>query len=386
MTHEEKDDKLTEADRTLLRLYDEAKEPIEWDESDDAILALSREIHEQDAATPAEKPAIGSGMPEPANDAEDTGNVVSIGSRRPSIVDRIIHSPAMGFSMAACLMIGVFAGQGMIGVVDLGVSPRYDEVVSDNARLQTELDNSRRELTRSLPVPGGPARPGTGSLMALTQAISGFDCSSLSATVSKDMQITITGYVGNAADLGRLTKNLSALDRTAKVLNQAIVRGWPSCEALDILHQKANFGADRGSLPIVQPFNHGPKFVEDEELVVEVKATTQYDGYLYVDFYQHDGTVVHMLPGPDMTNNAVKAGQRILLGSGVQKYTIAPPYGNEMLIVLSSPKPLFDKPRPQAESAKDYFDALRTALKKAEKQGFGKQILSNVDYITTGPK
>ena len=38
MAREGRDDDLTEADRQVMRLYDDTKKPIDWDASDDAIL------------------------------------------------------------------------------------------------------------------------------------------------------------------------------------------------------------------------------------------------------------------------------------------------------------------------------------------------------------
>jgi hypothetical protein len=370
MVREREDDDLTEADRQVMRLYEEEQKPIDWDESDDAILAYSREVHAGSGEVTAGQPA---------NDYDPT--VVPFGSRdaKPSFLHQIIHSPAMGFSLAACLMIGVFAGQGVMPYVDLGVSPGYDDVVEDNKRLQGELNQVKTQLTRSLAGIGAPAEPARAGILALTQALSGFDCASLSATLSKDMKITVSGYVASEADLQTLGTRLAEFGNVAAVVNQARVAGWPSCEVLDILHQKASAPANRAEMPAVGPFQHGPAYAAGEKLVVEAEATSLYDGFLYVDFIQHDGTVLHMLPG-----DAAKAGERVLLGNGPQEFTIAPPYGTEMLVVLSSPVPLFEKDRPQVEKAKAYLGALKRALDAAEQKAGAGKVFSNYSFVTTG--
>jgi Domain of unknown function (DUF4384) len=367
MISERNDDDLTDADREVMRLYETENRPIDWDESDDAILAFSREIHAGKA---------------PAAEDEQASTVVPFAPRKRSFVHQVIHSPATGFAMAACLMIGVFAGQGMISLVDLGVAPGYDVVVQDNKRLQQELNQTQTQLTRSLA--GSAATSGTpvgGSLMQLTQALSGFDCASLAATLSKDMKITVSGYVASDADLKQLGEKLAGFNRMTEIVNQATVAGRPACGVLELLQHKASAQADLGTLPVVRPFGHGSQFAAEEKLVVEADATSLYDGYLYVDFVQHDGTVLHMLPGADRADNAVKAGERVLLGKGPQEYTITAPFGTEMLVVISSPTPLFKKARPQVEKAEAYVGALRTALDKA-----GKQVVSNYAFVTTGPR
>jgi hypothetical protein len=374
MIRERDDDDLTEADREVMRLYEKESRPVDWDESDDAILAFSREIHEK-KAPPAE--SIG----DEAASADQDSTVVPFARNKRSFMHQVIHSPAMGFSMAACLMIGVFAGQGLIPLVDLGVAPGYKEVVSDNKRLQRELDQTQTQLTRSLADSlAKPGAPAAGGIMELTQALSGFDCASLTATLSKDMKITVSGYVATEADMKRLGERLAGFERMAAVANQATVAGRPACAVLELLHRKASAQADLRTLPLARPFQHGPQYAADEKLVVEAAATTLYDGYLYVDFVQHDGTVLHLMPGPDRVDNAVKAGERVVLGNGAQEYTIAPPYGTEMLVVISSRKPLFKETRPQVEKADAYLLALRTAL-----DGAGEDVVSNFSFITTGP-
>jgi len=371
MIRERDDDDLTEADREVMRLYEKESGSIDWDESDDAILALSREIHAGKA------PAA-----EQAAEGEQGSTVVPFAPRKRSFMHQVIHSPATGFAMAACLMIGVFAGQGIIPFVDLGVAPGYDKVVEDNKRLQSELNQTQTQLTRSLAGSAATGTaPATGTIMQLTQALSGFDCASLAATLSKDMKITVSGYVASDADLKQLGEKLAGFARTAEIVNQATVAGRPACAMLELLQQKTAAQADARTLPVVRPFGHGPEYAAEEKLVVEAEATSRFDGYLYVDFVQHDGTVLHMLPGPDRVGNTVKAGERVLLGNGPQEYTIAPPYGTEMLVVISSPTPLFKQARPQVEKADAYLAALRTAL-----DGAGKDVVSNYAFVTTGPQ
>jgi Domain of unknown function (DUF4384) len=371
-------DDLTEADRQVMRLYEEEASPIEWDASDEAVMAFAREIHAETDDQAEDSDAS-------EQDSADTGTVVPFAPREKSRFHQVIHSPAMGFSLAACLMIGVFAGQGLNPYIDLGVSSGYQDVVQDNKRLQKELNQTRTQLTRSLNPSGGAPNLATSSIMQVAQTLGGFDCSTLTASMSKDLKVVISGHVSSEGDLRHLGERLAQLGSADAVVNDAKVAGWPACEALGILHHTASAQSAPSTLPIIRPFQHGLQYSASEKLIVEVTATSRYDGYLYVDFIQQDGTVVHMLPGPDRKNNAVKAGERILLGDGKQEYTIAPPFGREMLVVTSSPKPLFDKTRPQVEKAKEYLAALRGALAAAEAQGGTERIVSNYTFITTGP-
>ena len=56
------DDDLSAADKAVLRLYRDSKPPIEWDDSDDAILSLAQSVArtgdgEEDRATAPESEA-----------------------------------------------------------------------------------------------------------------------------------------------------------------------------------------------------------------------------------------------------------------------------------------------------------------------------------------
>ena len=373
MNDNERDDEvLTPADQAIRDLYEASKEPIAWDESDDAVLKLAREaVAGRSGASDNQE-----GAAEPAAD----DNVVAFPPRK-SLISRVIHSPAVGFSMAASLMIGVFAGQGLTPYMDLGVSPGYREVVDENKKLREALTQPPAMRTRSLDP--GAAAP-VSDVTAIAKALQGFDCSTLTATLSKDLRIVISGHVANDADLARLQEHLAPLSGLGTVENKAMVLGRPFCQSLEILQAKAAAGVDPRALPAVAPYNHGAFYRENESLVVEATATTLFSGYLYVDMIQKDGTVVHLRPIALAQAGKVKAGERVVIGREGQKFTVAPPFGTDMLVVISSPEPLYDTARPQVGKAADYFSALRAALAKTEARAGSAPVVSNHFFLKTG--
>ena len=80
-------------------------------------------------------------------------------------------------------------------------------------------------------------------------------------------------------------------------------------------------------------------YVEGEKLLLHVLADT--DAYLQVDYYQADGQVVHLLPHA-LVDNRVQAGRIFTLGKPEHmfQFNIAPPFGEEMLVVIASQQPL----------------------------------------------
>lgn len=96
----------------------------------------------------------------------------------------------------------------------------------------------------------------------------------------------------------------------------------------------------------------------------------EYEGYLYLDYYQIDGNVVHILPGPEGAV-AVPPRSELAVGtpeSGVQ-YEILPPFGRELLVLMASPKPLFDEPRREFEYAPLYLEELREGIGRLSQSG-----------------
>jgi len=129
-------------------------------------------------------------------------------------------------------------------------------------------------------------------------------------------------------------------------------------------------------------------------LVLDVAMTSLFDGYLYVDFIDDDGTVAHMLPNPRHADNKLKAGQSVTLGAAVgdknsteQAYEIAAPFGKRMIIASAARKPLFNQARDQVETAAAYLAALRAAFDRARNADKSAvQAVSVYRFITTEEK
>ena len=117
-----------------------------------------------------------------------------------------------------------------------------------------------------------------------------------------------------------------------------------------------------------------------QELLFDVIAP-DFPAHLQVDYYTADGNVVHLLPNPLETSGAAEPRASRRLGdraAGGRFWTIGPPYGNELIVVVASASPLFPTPRPEAESAAAYLPELKRALDAA-----GPQTLAAARFITT---
>ncbi len=392
------DDDMSEADRAIYGLYEQTKQPIAWDGHDDAILAYAKNGVGQDMGRDASVETVDAPTPKITDEATDPSDdtVVRFQPRRRSMVGRIVHSPVAGFAMAASLLIGMFVGQGVTPYLHLGVSPDYNELAAENAglaqsnaglaeenaRLAQQNQQLSQPRTRALEGPVGLAGF---PLKKLTSIMDDFDCARLGAHVEGADALNITGYVSRKSDVALLRREVSDLSEQVAVnTDKVLVRDWPFCETLQILHRFTVTDASVGAAPMIRPVAHTLSYVEGETLLLEATATSLFDSYVYVDFIQGDGSVRHLtLAGRDPTQ-AVPRGQAMRIGDGPKPYEVVAPFGTEMITIISSSHPLFAEPRPEVENAQSYFAHLRRALVELEKGGEA-QVLSDHIFLEFGP-
>lgn len=207
-----------------------------------------------------------------------------------------------------------------------------------------------------------------------------FTCANLTYTQDPNNIITVSGRVATEDDLARLKQYINAIDgvKQATIANVKILI-WPFCEVTDFLARYYEQNKQQDFNLRIVPSSRSPRFSEGEYLILNVTAP-KYSAYVYVDYYQRDGRVVHLLPNPVDKQNKLTPGQNITLGdpSVIQRrnWQILPPFGQEMITIISSPSPLFNNTRPEIELAKDYLPALRQLLSSTtdEKK-------SSADYI-----
>lgn len=111
-------------------------------------------------------------------------------------------------------------------------------------------------------------------------------------------------------------------------------------------------------------------YVEGEKLIVHISSAR--DAYLQVDYYQADGTVVHLLPNTREIN-FVEGGKTLSIGTSKNgfQFIFTPPFGRELLTVIATDNPLEgtqEKPI-LFESATAYIERLKKKLLTYQTQG-----------------
>jgi len=179
-------------------------------------------------------------------------------------------------------------------------------------------------------------------------ALAGFGCARLRAAVAAPAAIAVSGYVGADADAKAAVARLAALPGAGPVTPRIAVMPPPLCQVLDAVPAPAVLAANDAAAPGLAVGGANGVYRDGDSLLVSVTAPSAYDGYLYVDYVDgQEKIVAHLLPNDLRPDNHVIAGQQIVIGKMPQeiaRYGFRPPYGTNLVIVLSTRRPLFDAP------------------------------------------
>ncbi|MES2259732.1 MAG: protein kinase [Pseudomonadota bacterium] len=216
----------------------------------------------------------------------------------------------------------------------------------------------------SASAPMAPAMPAaTPDTIAATLAA--VPCSALVGSV-REHALEVQGYLAKAIDATRLKDTLAAMPGVATV--NLDVRQVPAdqCAVISafapywIAHRRAGGGA---ALRLATPgTGAGAMLTEGDSLMVDV-TTAAAESFVTVDYYVLDGSVTHLLPNPRARDNRAPANYAATIGS-MGEWAIGKPFGTELLVLLTTPVPLFDTLRPVSEPGADYLAAVAQQLQR----------------------
>jgi len=210
-------------------------------------------------------------------------------------------------------------------------------------------------------------------------AVAGIRCADLRAELT-DGAIRIAGTVTSPDDADRVRRIVEALPEGTARPPAVAVASPALCEPLLLVEPLRDANAARGRPLSVAAVPEGV-FAGGQDLVLDLLSATAV-GAVQVDYYTVDGGVVHLLPNPSEPAAALEPGVARRLGerSGKTRFwTIGPPFGHELIVVLTSASPLFPAPRPEAEPAAAYLAELKRALAGPAAEG----ALAAALFITT---
>ncbi|NOU20472.1 MAG: protein kinase [Methyloglobulus sp.] len=198
---------------------------------------------------------------------------------------------------------------------------------------------------------------------SLGNLLTKYRCAALFKETDGDGNIALRGYL-QQPDLQDL-KNELAQGVGKESIDYHAVQAWNSafCNVLDVMSplKAANDKSDLGLT--VNSGKEDNRYATDDYLEMNVTAPN-YSAYLYVDYFQLNGHVLHMYPTIPEQTVKQEANKALLIGqSGEDKrWQVSPPYGVEMVTVIASSVPLFKQPRNEDELTESYLADLKAAI------------------------
>ena len=176
------------------------------------------------------------------------------------------------------------------------------------------------------------------------RAVEDFDCSSVLWDVADDGSIRLTGYVETDRDLRYLRRVYGAA-----AVRTIEIKPYPVCKTLEALEpvethtsQAFDLPATIASAPRVQLLEQRSHVSFGASLAFEV-VSPDFPSFLYIVYFQADGSVVNLLPRLSSIRAQHLPGTRLLFGDGRQgrqTYTASAPAGTEMIVAIAARSPI----------------------------------------------
>ncbi|MDE2406827.1 MAG: DotU family type IV/VI secretion system protein [Xanthomonadaceae bacterium] len=213
------------------------------------------------------------------------------------------------------------------------------------------------------------------------------DCADLNVVADEDKGLVkLTGFAKSTDDMAAIKQQVAAVEGVKGVDAQLQLRIWPHCEVVRALAPYKARNDDSGQhLAITPSVGHSDRFLEGEKVIVKLQQPN-YDGYLYVDYYTVNGGVAHIYPnaGEPDSGRLLKALEQFEVGATPSKtWTICAPFGQELITVIASPRPLYRETLPEIQTAQEYLPKLRQLL---EANRANAQLLAAHLFMQTEPE
>ena len=315
------------------------------------------------------------------------GTLTMAVGKEPSLIPPTESKPAPAQTnkpQKSLMWVWLAAGAALIGLIITWVLFIHKPALSPLAPIPSgtieKPEGGETKAGSAERMPAGKEDPGADALILakLQGLLTSFSCAHLETHVDDQNRLILQGHL-KPDDLPRLEREIAAIPGSNRITSKVETLIWPYCEVMEIL---APFELDaRNQALDFGPKQHTTRYIQGDNLVLGLTAPS-YDAYLYVDYYQADGGVVHMLPITPAQHKRYAAGQSFTIGEpqkGGKQWQVQPPFGTELIVILASRDPLFQTPRPETESAQGYLAALRETIARFNKDG----LAADHFYITT---
>ena len=231
--------------------------------------------------------------------------------------------------------------------------------------------------------PSSPPQPPAPSAASITPVLAGLPCSALTASVD-GRTVRVGGYLSKGIGDARLKQMLQGVPGVQTVDLDVQQVSDDKCPMMNLFAPYWIRNRQTGGATI-HTRQANAELTEGDPLIVDIKTPGQ-DSYVHVDYYVLDGAVAHLVPNPRAKANQAPPNYSATVGS-LGDWVISKPFGTELVVLLTTPVPLFDKTRPAVESRAEYLQLLDKQLGKiAAKYGSDRIAVDFVQIQTKARK
>jgi hypothetical protein len=260
------------------------------------------------------------------------------------------------------------------------VSPRASEVIlgadavtavaAFSADLATSLSEGALDAVEAFLVPD-PGAEGLALRDGIAARLAGVACARVQTAFDPETgALELRGHVPDPRDGVRLADAVKAeLGGALPVVDRLLVLPRPQCEVLSGL---AAAGIPQSTEQYTNPLIIGEDsharvydFRDGEVMQLDIGGA-DYDGWLYLDYYDSAGEVLHLAPNEAVSPVQLAAravakfggGGAADVAAGRVRLEVGAPFGKDIAVALVTSAPLFDDLRPTREPVADYLAAL----------------------------
>ncbi len=224
---------------------------------------------------------------------------------------------------------------------------------------------SSRKPIVTAQTPPPPVQPAEEILTEVKNEVQKASSGTVTITDFRDGVVHLEGYIASEEQRQALQQTVTKIAGVSEVKEQLTIIPSPFLQALDLLQPFQSQGeVAESSIKIYPHKGCNQAYYEDERLTVDVTMPKPLQ-YIYADYYVADTEVVaHLLPNPWQSDNLVQQATLLHLGGEASptKWKIQSPFGLELLTVIASSHPLFDRKRLAPEGVTTYLTKLRQSL------------------------
>ncbi len=226
-------------------------------------------------------------------------------------------------------------------------------------------------------------KPAELDMAAVTPVLAQVPCSLLAAKIQGDT-LRVEGFLARRVGEARLRQMLAAIPGAGAIEVEARGVADADCAVIETYRPYWQHNRAAGAAAQIRTRAQGAQLHEGDPLIVDIR-TPSFPGYVQVDYFALGGDVAHLVPNQRARAHQAPANYEAAIGS-LGNWVIAPPFGEELIVLLVTPAPLFDNPRPEVESRAQYLRLAADQLQRLAAAHGTEKIVADVVQITTSPR